>query len=254
MKYLKKFESNSSFYEDINMIFIEFVDEDLAYIYEEDDEDDCVGVEFILNSDNLLDIDSAVSATSKRLEVLEDIKVAINRVKDKFGDIMIKYNLDDVNNFIIRFYKPAPVDKSSFYIKRLNTIFLDEKSLKEILDLDDSVKVDIWSGSNKILKIKFNGKEQFLKHMYRDQRDLLQNSFRNETITDALIINPELMSQYWSLGKNFSKLKIDGIDIVTSIEDISIGQTKRYFGSQGEISKKEYSVDLILNDKFDYEF
>ena len=57
-----------------------------------------------------------------------------------------------------------------------------------------------------------------------------------------------------SLGKNFSKLKIDGIDIVTSIEDIYIGQTKRYFGSQGEISKKEYSVDLILNDKFDYEF
>lgn len=165
MKYLKKFESNSSFYEDINMIFIEFVDEDLAYIYEEDDEEDCVGVEFILNSDNLLDIDSAVSATSKRLEVLEDIKVAINRVKDKFGDIMIKYNLDDVNNFIIRFYKPAPVEKGDFYFKRLNTIFLDEKSLKEILDLDDSVKVDIWSGSNKILKIKFNGKEQFLKHV-----------------------------------------------------------------------------------------
>jgi len=87
-----------------------------------------------------------------------------------------------------------------------------------------------------------------MSHMYRDyvdrREDLPNGLSNNETVEDALIINPELMERYIKLGNNFSKLKIDGEDLVKKIEYISKG-ARSY-------SKEEWSVSLKLNRKFRY--
>lgn len=255
MKYLKRFESKSEdFFDEVSDAFIEFIDNDIATIWQEDG---FIGIEFYTNVE-ITEIESAIKSTSEVLEILKDIKVAIFRLKEKFGDFIVKYDMDnDLSGFMMNIYEPTNDNqKGDFYIISDNRVFLNIEVLKDILKIDKGVNIGIWSdGSKEFLKIVFRNKQDFMNHMYRDyvdRRDELPSSFDNESVEDALIINPELMERYQKLGNNFSKLKISGVNIIDKIERISKGEEKTYYGSGGKQTREEYSVSLILNKKFKY--
>jgi len=255
MKYLKRFESKSEdFFEEVSDVFIEFIDNNIIDIWKDDG---FIGMEFYPNIE-ITEIESAIKYTSEVLEIFKDIKVAISRLKEKFGDLIIKYNMDnDLSGFMISIYEPSSNNQSGdFYTISDNRVFLNTEELKNILKIDKGVNIGIWSdGSEQFLKIVFGNKQDFMNHMYRDyvdRRDELPSSFDNESVEDALIINPELMKRYWKLGNNFSKLKISGVNIIDKIEYISKGEEKTYYGTGGKQTREEYSVSLILNKKFKY--
>ena len=254
MRYLKKFESKSDFYQDVMDNFIEFTDDEIAYSWKDDG---FISFEFSLDIEPS-DIDNDIELTSKKLEILKDIKTSISRLEDKWGNLIVRYKYHDFSSFIIEIFEPNNTSFGDFYIKRDKLIILDKDKIKDILKIDKNVELSVWSSgsSDRTLKIEFTNESQFMSHMYRDyvdrREDLPNGSFNNETVEDALIINPELMERYIKLGNNFSKLKIDGEDLVKKIEYISKGQSKSYYGTRGSYSKEEWSLSLILNKKFRY--
>lgn len=115
MRYIKKYESVSSevsdLYDIVKLCFAEFLDkniadvEDLVYdngtkIYYSD------GVNLTVNLPEMDDdfqsptsIESFIDTTEEYLDVLKDIKVAIERVKDEYPNIIVSVGKDyDVIN------------------------------------------------------------------------------------------------------------------------------------------------------------
>lgn len=260
MKYLtayKLFENNNDILNSVKDCFVEFIDEESIDIYY-DDYDNVVKLDLTIESpvEGSVDLDSVSNFYKKNHEMIEDVKVALLRLKEQYPDIdeEIIFQLDTMT---ITFYQEKP-QTGLFYKKREdNFIKVDSDKVKDILKLDGDVKLSIWSsGSDDELKIDFPNKNSFMKHMYRDyltRRDELPSSFNNEGVEDALIINPELMERYQKLGNNFDKLKIEGEPFVTKIERVDgSGNQQRYYQNGVEMSKQAWYVSLKLNKKFEF--
>lgn len=265
MRYLKKFESKIDLYGLVEDCFIEFLDDETAYVWKDDG---FIGVEFSINKWSgdleVEDIDAAIELSKKQLEALSDVKVAVNRLSDMMP-VLIKWEIDgDLSSFIIKIYQPENIKTGDFWTMvdtggKKSKILLDRNKIMKILKLEKGVQMSLWSsGLDNTLKITFKGEKQFDLHMYREflnrREDLPNGSFENEVVEDALIINPELMERRRKLGKNFDKLKIGSEPIVTKIEYISRGQERTYYGSGGKSTKEEWSISLKLNKKYNFSF
>lgn len=261
MKHLtayKLFENNNDddILNSVKYCFVEFIDEESIDIYYEDD--NLVKLDLIIESpvEGSVDLDSLSNIYKKNHEMIEDVKVALLRLKEQYPDIdeEIIFESDTMS---ITFYQEKP-QTGLFYKKRGdNFIKVDDDKVKDILKLDKDVKLSIWSsGISYTLRIDFPNETSFMKHMYRDylnRRDELPSSFNNEGVEDALIINPELMERYQKLGNNFDKLKIEGEPFITKIERVDgSGNQQRYYQNGAEISKQVWYVSLKLNKKFEF--
>lgn len=269
MKHLtayKLFENNNDILNSVKDCFVEFIDEESIDIYY--DYDNVLKLDLTIKSpvEGSIDLDSLSNVYKKNHEMIEDVKVALLRLKEQYPDIdeeiifegaWVEFENAMVGTLTITFYQEKP-QTGLFYKKRGdNFIKVDDDKVRDILKLDKDVKLSIWSsGSSDTLKIDFPNETSFMKHMYRDyltRRDELPSSFNNEGVEDALIINPELMERYQKLGNNFDKLKIEGEPFVTKIERVDgSGNQQRYYQNGVEMSKQAWYVSLKLNKKFEF--
>lgn len=140
MKYLKKFESKSSFEDDIESFFIEFEEDGLVTIVKDEY---AVYVTYYLDITSESSLEEKIKNIGNSLESLKDLKVAIDRLKDEYKDSIIInqeirkdiISLSIVNNNV--------VNKGEFYIKKGNKIILVEKDFKKVFGLDKNISLHV---------------------------------------------------------------------------------------------------------------
>jgi hypothetical protein len=260
LKLYKIFENNEDdLIQIIKDCFAEFIDDNMADVYY-DDYENVIKLELTIETPptGRVDLDSLSKSYQLTHDVIEDVKVALIRLKEEYPglseDVQFSTN-DEYHCISISFHKES-AKIGEFYRKRGDRIEIEKDKLKSILKLDKDVKISIWSSGT--LRFDFPNKQSFLKHMYRDyvdRRDELPTYFENEQVEDALIINPELMERYQKLGDGFDKIKIEGEPLVTKIERVDgNGNKQRYYQNGVEQSIQVWYVSFILNKKFKYEF
>lgn len=264
MKYLKKFYESKE--EDLDKIkdvvtdcFVEFLDSDAdAEIYVDGYDDPEWVTCAIPNTDfpdnEEIDLDEFRKYIKNSWNKVEDINVSILRVKDVFPDIEWKFQKSEDGWYYVNFYLEKE-KKFDYYTIRNGVVGIDEKKLKEILNLDKDVKLGIWSsGSENTLRIDFKNKEHFDKHMYRDfygRINELPNSFDNSEVEGALIIFPEYTSTYRKLGEGLKNLKIEEKPLITRITDVNYsGQKESIYRNGRSITEQVWKVSLGLNKDF----
>jgi hypothetical protein len=233
MRYLKKFNESkeSEFYSDIEDSFIDFIDREDAYIEVEEDK---IILSFLMEENpDKADVSELKNFYQKNLSVINEIEMGFKRLKDLYPNFYYEsYFYDNELQFEIF----ENVQEGDFYKKSGDLIILDYDKIREILNLDQDVKI-IVSGD---FEIKFKSQDHFIKNMYR-------GNFPN---TDNLLIHDynHYNSDMMKPNSDFDKLVIDGKKLITGrINNINIGGNVKYYGVSGSSSRQEWSVTLNIN-------
>jgi hypothetical protein len=231
MKYLKKFNESkkTNFYSDIEDSFIDFIDREDAYIEVEDGK---IMISFYMEEDpNKPDVSKLKNFYQKNLSIINEIEMGFKRLRDLYPNF---YYESYYYGTELMFEIFENVQEGDFYKKSGDLIILDYDKIREILKLDQDVKVLVSSGE---FEIKFKNQDHFIKNMYR-------GNFPN---TDNLLIH----DYNWDMMKpnsDFDKLVIDGKKLITGrISNINIGSSVKYYGVSGSSSRQEWSVSLEVN-------
>lgn len=239
--------------------FIEIIDLDIIDIWEDENK---VGMEIVLpemKKDRISDFNNIVQHEKRRVSILEDVEVAILRIKDEVPQLSMNIYPEE-GGLQIYFFETKP-EEGQFYTKRERIVTLSPVAIRDILVLDKDVKIGVWRGSSgqQTLKIEFRNKRHFEEHMYRefvDRRDNMpgaRTGFENEGVSDALIISPEYMERYRKLGNNFDKLKIDGENIVKKIVAVEYSGSQETIYINGvQTTRPVWYVSLLLDNKWKY--
>jgi len=233
MKYLKKFNESkeSEFYSDIEDSFIDFIDHEDAYIEVEGDK---IILSFLMEENpDKPDVSELKNFYQKNLSIINEIEMGFKRLKDLYPNFYYESYFYGTELLFEIFEN---VQEGDFYKKSGDLIILDYDKIREILNLDQDVKI-IVSGD---FEIKFKNQDHFIKNMYR-------GNFPN---TDNLLIHDynHYNSDMMKPNSDFDKLVIDGKKLITGkINNINIDKTVRYYGQHGFESRKEWSVTLDIN-------
>jgi hypothetical protein len=233
MRYLKKFNESkeSEFYSDIEDSFIDFIDREDAYIEVEGDK--IILSFFMEENPDKPDVSELKNFYQKNLSIINEIEMGFKRLKDLYPNF---YYESYYYGTELMFEIFENVQEGDFYKKSGDLIILDYDKIREILNLDQDVKI-IVSGD---FEIKFKNQDHFIKNMYR-------GNFPN---TDNLLIH-NYNHHNWDMMKpnsDFDKLVIDGKKLITGrISNINIAKTVRYYGQHGSESRQEWSVILEIN-------
>jgi hypothetical protein len=226
MKYLKKFNESkeSDFYNDIEDCFIDFFDNDDAYLTR-------YGNNIILSFHAEQEPDDPKLSDlkvvyEKNLSIINDIENGFKRLKEFYPNFYYVFKFSDELYFELY----ENVEQGDFYKKSGDLIILDFDKIREILKLDKGVKISCNSSYN-YLSIRFKDQEHYIKNVYR-------GNFPNTNDMLIFDINHHNLDSM-RLSSEFNDLVIDGKKLIYRIEDVKIGNSVR--------SKYSFEIVLTLN-------
>jgi hypothetical protein len=233
MRYLKKFNENrkSNFLEDVKDSFIDYIDYEKANLKLLEDK---ILLVFHIEKGSKNTIKTLKNFHKNILEVINEIEMGFKRLKDLYPNFYYEYIFSGTE---LTFHLFESVEEEgSFYKKTGSNISLDYDKIKEILNLDKDVKIDIFLGK---FKIYFKDGE--------DVKDFLEKNFTKNSYFD--IIKP---------SSNLNKLIIGGERLFNTDQynigeylnihnGIINGKISTYHKTSGTVRKKEWIISLLLN-------
>lgn len=237
MKHLIRFNESLQELESLEKIlndyFAELIDESVAEVYiEEPEERVSLSVLIEMDEMEIQNYDSFIKYINnhkKITDILEEVNIGILRLKNDYSNIDFDLNIFDNYEIIISFYPSIPIE-GDFYKKRGNKIILDKIKTRKILNLDKDVNIQCYDN---YLSLYFKNQNHFDKYINNQENSLILN--------------------YKSLNKIFYLLKIDGENIVKSINSIDNGRSETYYLNGVRTEKEYWSIVLKLDNKYKFE-
>ena len=139
MKYLIKFNEGKSnnlndLFEDMKICFAELIDDNLVEVERNEYTKDNIFINIYLNSIYKFNkLEEYLDNLNKRKNLIEDIIIALNRLKDDWSEINIDISEFDKDEYISIAVNLADIETGEFYTKRLSTFEKDGKKMEETI-------------------------------------------------------------------------------------------------------------------------
>jgi hypothetical protein len=221
----------------LNDYFAELIDESVAEVYiEEPEKRVLLSVLIEMDEMEIQNYDCFIKYINnhkKITDILEEVNIGILRLKNDYSNIDFDLNIFDNCEIIISFYPSIPIE-GDFYKKRGNKIILDKIKTRKILNLDKDVNIHCYDN---FLYLYFKNQNHFDKYINNQENSLILNHRLNHK----------------SLNKIFYLLKIDGENIVKSINSIDNGRSQTSYINGVRTENEFWSITLELDNKYKFE-
>ena len=216
LKVYKIFESSDRFFQTCKDVFAELIDDEA----ENDIDQGMFIIWFDYNLEIGVNFDEFYESQKKWIDIIEDVNVAIKRLKDEYPEVSVVINtLICLDRKVLEICLEISLDKveiGDFYTYNIshNSITFDLPKLRKILGLPNTVEISV------------SDKEDY---------SMIEFTFKNEELMDAASD---------SLKDRIGKLKIEDDYLNTQL-----GNRKFQHFNNNNIYK---SISFYLNTKYEY--